>query len=83
MCCVVLDASHIFMYCSFRDAPVDAFADIFRRDVVSQVSILVHLLTTSVSLFMVTASVPTTIVTMGVLPQIIVRRTAMVVSPCS
>jgi len=53
--------------------PVDAFADILRRDVVSQVPVLVHLLTTSVSLFVVTASVPTTIVVMDVPPSIIDR----------
>ena len=73
MCCIVLDASHIFMYCSFRNAPVDAFVDIFRWYVVLQVSILVHLLTASASLFVVTASVPTTIVAMGVPPLIIDR----------
>ena len=67
MCCIVLDASHIFMYCLFRNAPVDVFVDILRRDVVSQV---VHFLTMSASLFMVTASVLTTIVAMGVPPLI-------------
>ena len=35
MCCIVLDASHVFMYCSFRNALVDALADVLRRDVVS------------------------------------------------
>ena len=35
MCYIVLDASYIFMYCMLRDAPVDAFANILRRDVVS------------------------------------------------
>jgi len=83
MCCVVLDASHIFMYCSFRNAPIDAFADIFRWYVVSQVLILVHLVTAFASLFVVIASVPTMIVTMGVLPPIVVRRTATTVSTCS
>ena len=73
MCCIVLDASHVFVYCSFRNVPVDALADILRRDVVSYISILVHLLTMSTSLFVVTASVPTTIVAMGVLPSIIDR----------
>ena len=47
MCCVVLNAPHIFMYCTFRDAPVDALMDILRRDVASQVLVLVYLLTTS------------------------------------
>jgi len=55
------------MYCPFRNAPVDVFVDILRRDVVSQV---VHFLTMSASLFMVTASVLTTIVAMGVPPLI-------------
>jgi len=27
MCCIVHDASHIYMYCSLRNAPVDAFAE--------------------------------------------------------
>jgi len=35
MCCIVLDASHIFVHCSFRNAPIDAFADILMGDVVS------------------------------------------------
>jgi len=34
MCCIVLDVSHVFVYCSFRNAPVDALVDILRRDVV-------------------------------------------------
>jgi len=35
MSCIVLNASHVFVYCSFRNAPVDVLADILRRDVVS------------------------------------------------
>ena len=73
MCCIVLDALHVFVYCSFCNAPIDAFADIPSRDVVSQVSVLVHLLTMSAPLFVVTVSVSTTIVTMGVLPSIFDR----------
>jgi len=61
------------MYRSFRNAPVDAFMDILRRNVVSEVPVLVHFLTTSASLFVVTASVPTTIITMGVPPSIVDR----------
>jgi len=34
MCCIVLNASHVFMYHSFHSAPVDAFAGILRGDVV-------------------------------------------------
>jgi len=35
MCCIVLNASRVFMYRSFRSTPVDAFAGILRGDVVS------------------------------------------------
>jgi len=35
MCRIVLDASQVFVHCSFRNAPVDALVDIFGRDVVS------------------------------------------------
>ena len=35
MCRIVLDASQVFVHCSFHNAPVDVLADIFRRDVVS------------------------------------------------
>ena len=73
MCCIVLDALHVFVYCSFHNAPVDVFVDILSRDVLSQVSVLVHLLTTSAPLFVVTVSVSTTIVAMGVLPSIVDR----------
>ena len=73
MCSIVLVALHVFVYCSFRNVPVDTFVDILSRDVVSQVSVLVHLLTTSAPLFVVTVSVPTTIVAMGVLPSIVDR----------
>ena len=33
MCHIILDASQVFMHCSFRNTAVDALADIFRRDV--------------------------------------------------
>jgi len=33
MCCVVLNASHVFVRRSFRGAPVDAFAGILGGDV--------------------------------------------------
>ena len=79
MCCIVLNVSHIFMYCALCDAPIDAFADILRRDVVSQVLVLVYLLTTSASLLAVTASVPTTVVASSVLPAIVGGRAAMMV----
>jgi len=35
MCCIVFNASHVFVYRSFRSAPVDVFAGILRGDVVS------------------------------------------------
>ena len=35
MCYIALDASHVFIYCSFRNAPIDAFTDVLRRDVVA------------------------------------------------
>jgi len=35
MCCVVLNASHVFVHRSFRGALVDAFVGILRRDVVA------------------------------------------------
>ena len=35
MCGIVLNASQVFMYRSFRSAPVDAVAGVFGRDVVS------------------------------------------------
>ena len=76
MCCIVLNLSHIFMYCALRDVPIDAFADILRRDVVSQVLVL---LTTSASLLAVTASFPTTVVASSVLPAIVGGRAAMMV----
>ena len=79
MCCIILNASHIFMYCALRDATIDAFADILRWDVVSQVLVLVYLLTTSASLLAVTASVPTTVVASSVLPAIVGGRAAMMV----
>ena len=79
MCCIVLIAPHIFMYCTFCDAPVDAFVDVFRRDVVSQVLVLVYLLTTSASLLAVTANVPTTVVASSVLPAIVGGGAAMMV----
>jgi len=83
MCCIVLNASHIFMYRSLRDAPVDAFTDILRRDAVSQVLVLIHLLTTSASLHVVTAGVPTTVVATRVLPAIVGGGTTMTVSAWS
>jgi len=70
MCCIVLNASHVFVYCSFL-APVDAFADILKRDVVSEIPVLVHLLTMSASLFVITACILTTIVATSVLSSII------------
>jgi len=80
MCCIILDASHVFVYCSFSNAPVDALAGIPMRDALSQVPILVHLLATSTSLFVVIASIQTTVVTMGVLPAIVDGRTATTMS---
>ena len=35
MCCIELDVSHVFVYRSFSNAHVDAFADILRRDVLA------------------------------------------------
>ena len=77
MCCIVLNASHVFMYCTLCDAPVDAFADVLRRDVVSQALVLVYLWTTSASLLAVTASVPTMVVASSVLPAIVGGGAAM------
>jgi len=74
---IVLNAPYIFMYCTFCDAPVDAFMDVLRREVVSQVLVLVYLLTTSASLITVTASVPTTVVAPSVLPAIVGGGAAM------
>jgi len=78
--CIVLDASHVFVYCSISNAPVDALAGIPMKEALSKVPVLVHLLTTSTSLFVVIASVPTTVVAMGVLPAIVGGRTATTMS---
>jgi len=51
MCCIVFNASHVFVYCSFRNAPVDALADVFRRDVVSSLGTVGVALFVLLSLF--------------------------------
>ena len=62
MCSVVLDAAHVFMRCPILDAVVDAIMGVFVGDILPKitVSLLVYLLVVSVSLLVVTASVPTT-----------------------
>jgi len=48
--------------CSLRGAPVDAVLDIFGRDVISKIPVLVYFLTAPAILLAVTVSVPTAIV---------------------
>ena len=76
MSCIILDASHVFMHRSISNAPVDALASIIMREVLSYITVLVHLLTASASLLVVVAGVPTTVVAMSFLPAIIDGRTA-------
>jgi len=61
--CIVLNATQVFVNCSFRGAPVYAVPGVFGRDIVSEIPMLVYFLTTPVILFAVAASVLTTIVT--------------------
>ena len=35
MCCIVFDASHVFVYRSLRSVLVEAFVGVLRRDVVA------------------------------------------------
>ena len=60
---VVLNATQVFVHCSFRGAPVDVVPGVFGRDVVSKIPVLVYFLTTTAILLAVTASIPTAIVT--------------------
>ena len=62
MCCIILNASQIFVYRSFRSAPVDAVAGILERDVVVQIPVLVYFLTMPAPLLAVTARVLTSVV---------------------
>jgi len=77
VCCIVLNASQVFVCRSFRSAPVDAVAGILGRDVVAQIPVLVYFLTTPAPLLAVTARVLTMVVAFSDLPTTVGGATMM------
>ena len=78
MCCIVLDAAHVFVCRSIIDASVDALAGVLVREVLPEimVSSRVYLLVVSVPLLVVAAIVVTMIVVMSCLPAVVDGRAA-------
>jgi len=78
MCCIVLDATHVFVCRSIVGASVDALAGVLVREILPEITVpsLVYLLVIPMPLLAVATSVPTTVVVMRWPPTVVDGRAA-------